>query len=139
MSLTECPVGCVIQHQKGNPLLHPKIQDAHNIWVNKPSESTRLYQKSLSVVIGQLHREQLDGCLRAEVNMLPKIDLSKASFTEKTDELITAKLLSYLVCHGCGPPSCVEIPRLLIDLRGYFGDNCRGEGSLCQVNETPRS
>src|SRR5437870_5040507 len=99
MSLTEGAVGRVIQHQKGNLFLHSEIQHAHNVGVNKPTESTRLDKKRFTIIVVQLHREQLNGCLGPEVDMFPEIDLSKATFSEKTSKLIIAKLLSYLVCH----------------------------------------
>src|SRR5260370_22683327 len=115
MKLAQGPIGSIVHHQIGNFLLDAKVKNTHNIWMHEMSNGTCFSAKGVHILIGQLSMEHLDRYLSAQVKMLTKVDFGKATFSQQTGEIITAKLL---------PHTIVAVRHLHIPLLGWICPHC---------------
>ena len=73
----------------------------------------------LSLLLGQMRMQHLDGRLLVESHMLSEVDFGIATLSQQADQSVVAKLLSKSVCH-LRPPHIQSEARIQLQVDQSF-------------------
>src|SRR5690348_7660846 len=89
----------ILHHEKGETVLDPKIENAHNMRVYETSHGTSLGEEVFTALARQVGMQHLNGGLCAQVQVFAQIDAGLASAPDQTEQAIVPELLAYAVTH----------------------------------------
>src|SRR5258708_1100039 len=92
MPLAQGAVRGIIHHQERRPISYIKIVDADNVGMAQSRYNAGLFAKFFQVMLPQMGMNDLNRGKRVEVDMFPKVDLSKAPLGDALDQAIVPKL-----------------------------------------------
>src|SRR6266704_1597408 len=104
VQLSQSPARSILHHEKGRPLFHGKLVDAHNVGMIQASEHLGLGEEMLDILILQSNVQHFEGGAAFQIDVLTKIDFREATSPEQTQEAVVAKLLTSAIWHGCHSP-----------------------------------
>src|SRR6267154_1176019 len=99
MSLAQCTVGRILHDKKRRIVVYAKVQYAHNMWMRETSNGLCLGEKVVHGLRSEPRMQDFDGGLSLEIDMLTKVDISKATFSYQADQAIVAQLIACTVHH----------------------------------------
>src|SRR6266571_4543855 len=106
VTITQGAVGGIFHQQEWGCTVYAKIQNAQNVRMLESSDGLGLFEKVLQVVACHASLEDFDGGFGFEIDMLTKVDFSKASAAQKPHKTIVPQLLPSTIRHGACPPVC---------------------------------
>src|SRR6266571_4907478 len=101
MALAQGAVGGVVHDQEGGGVFNVKVENAHDVGVDKGGDGFGFALEVISGFVGELGMQDFDGrLLGGEAQVLAEVNFGEASTSEEADEAVVAELLAGAVGHG---------------------------------------
>src|SRR5215469_15117578 len=94
VTLEDSPARRIVHDKKGRPLLHGKVEDAHNLGMLQTGERLRLREEVLHLFVFERGVQDFERGTAFEKDVLAEIDLSEAAVPKQAQETVVAQLLT---------------------------------------------
>src|SRR5215467_3749592 len=90
VALAQGAIGGIVHDEKGDTIFDGEIVDADNMGMDETSKRACLRVELHFLLTRELGMQDFDGCLGIEVQVLPKVDFSKATRADQMEQAIVA-------------------------------------------------
>src|SRR5947207_11103185 len=88
--LAQGAIGGIVHNEKGDTIFYSEIMDADNMGMDETSKRVCFCVELRFLLTRELGMQDFDGCLAAQVQVLPQVDFSKATLADQMEQAIVA-------------------------------------------------